>query len=87
MKTLLQAYCLLIVNPIPVSLDNGNYQSLDLWVKDLETNLDFVSSLAVLAPRAGQPPESSRPILPNIKVIFQDQASLETAFVSLYYKN
>ena len=72
-----QAYRLLIVSPIPVSLDNGNYQSLDLWVKDLETNLDYVGSLAILAPRASHPIESSKPIPPNIKVIFQDQVSLE----------
>ena len=72
-----QAYRQLIVSPIPVSLDNGNYLSLDLWVKDLETNLDYVGSLAILAPRATQPIESSRPIPPNIKVIFQDQVSLE----------
>ena len=77
MNTLQQAYRLLIVSPIPVRLDNGNYQSLDLWVKDLETNLGYVGSLAILAPRASQPIESSRPIPPNIKVIFQDQVSLE----------
>ena len=78
-----QAYRLLIVSPIPVSLDNGNYQSLDLWVKDLETNLAYVSSLAILAPRASQPLESSRPIPANIKVVFQDQVSLESDLESL----
>jgi len=83
MKNLKQAYRLLIVSPIPVSLDNGNHQSLDLWIKDLETNLDYVSSLAILAPRASQPLESSRPIPPNIKVIFQDQVSLESELESL----
>ncbi len=78
MKTLQQAYRLLIVSPIPVSSHNGQYQSLDLWVKDLETNLDYVSNLAILAPRSSQPIESSRPIPPNITVIFQDQVSLES---------
>ncbi len=87
MKNLKQAYRLLIVSPIPVSLDNGNHQSLDLWIKDLETNLVYVSSLAILAPRASQPLESSRPTPANIKVVFQDQVSIETALVSLYYKN
>ena len=87
MKTMQQTYRLLIVSPIPVCLDNGNYQSLDLWVKDLETNFDYVSSLAILAPRASQPLESSRPIPPNIKVIFQDQVSTESnleSFISQY---
>ena len=83
MKTLQQAYRLLIVSPIPVSMVNGNYQSLDLWVKDLETNLEYVSSLAILAPRANEPIESSRPIPPNIKVIFQDQVSTEFDFANL----
>lgn len=83
MKTMQQAYRLLIVSPIQVSLDNGNYQSIDLWIKDLETNLDYVSSLAILAPRASQPLESSRPIPPNIKVVFQDQVSLESDLESL----
>ena len=78
-----QAYRLLIVSPIPVSMDNGNYQSLDLWVKDLETNLEYVSSLAILAPRANQPLDASRPIPPNIKVIFQDQVSTEFDFANL----
>ncbi len=78
-----QAYRLLIVSPIPVSLDNGRYQSLDLWVKDLETNLAYVSSLAILAPRASQPLESSRPIPPHIKVIFQDQVLLESELSNL----
>ena len=83
MKTLQQAYRLLIVSPIPVSMVNGNYQSLDLWVKDLETNLEYVSSLAILAPRANEPIESSRPIPPNIKVIFQDLVSTEFDFANL----
>ena len=87
MKTLHKAYRLLIVSPIPVSMVNGYYHSLDLWVKDLETNFDYVSSLAILAPRASQPLESSRPIPPNIKVIFQDQVSTESnleSFISQY---
>ena len=78
MKTLQQAYRLLIVSPIPVSSHNGQYQSMDLWVKDLETNLDYVSNLTILAPRSSQPIESSKPIPPDIKVIFQDQVSLES---------
>ena len=83
MKTLQQAYRLLIVSPIPVSLDNGNYQSLDLWVKDLEANLAYVSSLAILAPRASQPIEASQSISPHIKVIFQDQVLLESELINL----
>lgn len=78
-----QAYPLLIVSPIPVSMDDGHYQSLDLWVKDLETNLAYVSSLAIIAPRASQPAESSRPIPPNIKVIFQDEVTLKSDLESL----
>ena len=83
MKILQQAYRLLIVSPIPVCLDNGSYQSLDLWVKDLEANLAYVSSLAILAPRASQPTEASRSISPHIKVIFQDQVLLEPELINL----
>ena len=83
MKTLQQAYRLLIVSPIPVSSHNGQNHSLDLWVKDLETNLDYVSGVAILAPRASQSIESSRPIPPNIKVIFQDQVSTESELANL----
>ena len=83
MQTLHQAYRLLIVSPIPVSLVNGHFQSLDLWVKDLATNLEYVSNIAILAPRAIQPIESSKPIPPNIKVIFQDQLSSDVDFTNL----
>ena len=86
MKTLQQAYRLLIVSPIPVSLHDGQNHSLDLWVKDLETNLDYVSGVAILAPRASQSIESSRPIPPNIKVIFQDQVSTESELANLIYQ-
>ena len=83
MQTLHQAYRLLIVSPIPVSLVNGHFQSLDLWVKDLASNLEYVSNIAILAPRAIQPIESSKPIPPNIKVIFQDQLSSDVDFTNL----
>ena len=83
MKTLQQAYRLLIVSPIPVSMVNGHFQSLDLWVKDLATNLEYVSNIAILAPRAIQPIESSKPIPSNIKVIFQDQVSSDFDFTNL----
>ena len=83
MKTLQQAYRLLIVSPIPVSSHNGQNHSLDLWVKDLETNIEHVSGVAILAPRASQSIESSRPIPPNIKVIFQDQVSTESELANL----
>jgi glycosyltransferase involved in cell wall biosynthesis len=75
MKTLQQDYRLLIVSPIPVSLDDGQYQSMDLWVKDLKANLDYVSALAIIAPRSNLPLESSRPIPANINIIFEDQLS------------
>ena len=83
MQTLHQAYRLLIVSPIPVSLVNGHFQSLDLWVKDLASNLEYVNNIAILAPRASQAIESSKPIPPTIKVIFQDQVSSEFDFANL----
>jgi hypothetical protein len=78
-----KAYSLLIVSPVPVSFGNGQYQSIDLWVKDLEANLDFVSNIAIIAPQASEPLESSRQIPSAIKVIFQDQVSSESSLENL----
>jgi glycosyltransferase involved in cell wall biosynthesis len=83
MKTLKQAYRLLIVSPIPVSFGNGQYQSMDLWVEDLQTNLDYVSALAIIAPKAIQPVESGRTIPAAIKVFFQDEIASDSALENL----
>lgn len=75
-----QTYRLLIVSPVPVSIENGIYQSLDLWVEDLQANLAYVSELTLISPRADQAiiKTYTEKLLPSsIKVILHDQVSGE----------
>ena len=50
------AYKLLIVSSIPAYNIDGQFHSLDLWVKDLEKQIDYVSELSLVCPLV----ESSR---------------------------
>jgi glycosyltransferase involved in cell wall biosynthesis len=56
---------------------------MDLWVEDLQTNLDYVSALAIIAPKAIQPVESGRTIPAVIKVFFQDEITSDSALENL----
>lgn len=44
------AYKLLIVSSIPVYNIAGEYHTLDLWVRDLEKQVDYVKSLTLVCP-------------------------------------
>jgi len=66
-------YRILIVSPIPVSLTNNQYQTLDLWVEDLETNLKHVQSIGVICPRSDLVAEPKRSVPESIQIFFQDE--------------
>ncbi len=68
-----KTYRLLIISPIPVLKVNNQYQTFDLWVEDLETNLNYVQSIGVICPRADSVAESKKEVPKSIQIIFQDE--------------
>lgn len=68
-----KTYRLLIISPIPVHKINHQYETFDLWVEDLETNLNYVQSIGIICPRADSIAESKKAIPKSIQIIFQDE--------------
>lgn len=65
------AYKLLIISTIPVYIIDGVFCSLDLWVRDLQKQIDMVDRLILLCPVVdGSPARKSKeePLPPTIEV-------------------
>ncbi len=69
------AYKLLIVSSIPVYSIAGEYLTLDLWLRDLEKQVDYVESLSLICPviENNENPKKNLASLPNsINVYAED---------------
>ncbi len=68
-KVISLAYKLLIVSSITVYNTAGEYHTLDLWVRDLEKQVDYVESLSLVCPIAESEGNSEKNLAPLPKSI------------------
>lgn len=79
----LQNYRLVIISPVPVHSKEGQYQSLDLWIEDLQANLAYAKAITIVCPRATESIESSKLMPSNIAVVFEDQLNTDADIKAL----